>query len=278
MIEIKSVNFQYFGTKKSILQDFSLKIEKGECIGIIGPTGSGKSTICYLLNGLIPHYFNGYFSGFVSVCGKNPSEETVEKMSKVVGFMLQEPSLQIFSPQVESEITFGMENLAISENEIDKRLKQVLKELDIESLRYRSTSDLSEGEKQKVVLASILAMDPDVLVLDESSSMVDLKSKQELVKILVRLNEIDKKTIILIDHDFEIITQVAKRVLLINNGLIVADKPTHEMFVDSNLLINNGLIPPVLTKLFNELKNKKLPVSEIPSSYVEALKILRSWL
>ncbi len=114
MIEIEKVNFRYLNSKKSILQDFSLNISKGEIVGIIGPTGSGKSTICYLFNGLIPHTIKGIFTGSIIIDGIDTADTSVEEMSEKVGYILQEPSFQIASPHVESEITFGMENLGLS--------------------------------------------------------------------------------------------------------------------------------------------------------------------
>ncbi|MHA1211959.1 MAG: energy-coupling factor ABC transporter ATP-binding protein, partial [Candidatus Heimdallarchaeota archaeon] len=203
---------------------------------------------------------------------------SVETMSEKVGYMLQEPSFQIASPFVESEITFGMENFAVPVEDMDTRLKIILDKLGITHLRYRATSDLSEGEKQKVVLASILVMNPSILVLDESSSMVDSTSKKELADILTTINSLEGKTIILIDHDLDFIASVASRVLLINNGEIIADGSPSKILTDTELLVENGLTPPTLTTLFQALKDKNLSLKEIPTTYPEALKQLRRFL
>jgi energy-coupling factor transport system ATP-binding protein len=219
MISIQNVNFKYSRATKTILENFSLEIKEKEIIGIIGPTGSGKSTICYLLNGLIPHNFKGNFSGSVIVKGRDVSKESVETMSEIIGYMLQEPSFQIASPFVESEITFGMENFGLSIEEMDNRLVSIMEKLGISHLREQPTSELSEGEKQKVVLASILVMNPPILVLDESSSMVDTTSKKQLIEILRELNYQEGKTIILVDHDLDFLSQIVNRIILINNDL-----------------------------------------------------------
>ncbi|MBK5112481.1 MAG: ATP-binding cassette domain-containing protein [Candidatus Heimdallarchaeota archaeon] len=278
MIEIVKVNFRYLNSKKSILQDFSLEISKGEILGIIGPTGSGKSTICYLFNGLIPHTIKGNFSGSVIINGKNTVDSSVEEMSEKIGYILQEPSFQIASPHVESEITFGMENLGLSIEEMDQKLNKILEKLSITHLRYRQTANLSEGEKQKVILASILTMEPGILVLDESSSMVDTTSKTNLIQTLRELNQEEQKTIVIIDHDLDLIAQIATRILLINEGRIIADGQPQDILTDVKLLRENGLIPTSITSLFHELKENELPVKKLPLSFSEATKILEEWL
>ncbi|NHK30126.1 MAG: ABC transporter ATP-binding protein [Asgard group archaeon] len=278
MISIRDVTFKYSKAPKPILENFSLEINENEIIGIIGPTGSGKSTICYLLNGLIPHYFKGSFFGSVIVNGRNVKKESVETMSEIIGYMLQEPSFQIASPFVESEITFGMENYCISKEEMDNRLVSIMEKLGITHLREQPTSDLSEGEKQKVVLASILVMNPPILVLDESSSMVDSTSKKQLIEILKELNSQEDKTIILVDHDLDFLSQIANRIILINNGSIISDGFTKKILSNVNLLSENGLHPPSLVSLFNAFKNENFPIKDLPIKLEPALEILRGWL
>jgi len=240
MIEIEKVNFRYLNSKKSILQDFSLNISEGEIVGIIGPTGSGKSTICYLFNGLIPHTIKGIFTGSIIIDGKNTADASVEEM--------------------------------------DDKLNEIIQKLNISHLRYRQTANLSEGEKQKVILASILTMEPKILVLDESSSMVDTTSKINLMKTLKDLNQKEQKTIIIIDHDLDFIAQIATRILLINDGKIIEDDTPSNILTDVKLLRENGLIPATIPSLFYELKGSNLPVSKIPTSSEEATKILVEWL
>ena len=278
MIEITNVSFKYSNALDFILKDFSLKISEGEFVGIIGPTGSGKSTICYLINGLIPNRFKGNFSGSVKVLNRNISNTSIEEMSEHIGYMLQEPSFQIATPYVESEITFGMENLGVSREEMDSRLEEVLDIFNIKHLQHRSTSELSEGEKQRVILASILAMKPRILVLDECSSMLDSQAKKELAIILKKLNHEYRQTIILIEHDLDFIFTLVNRVLLINNGKIVSDDSPKEILTDTLLLEKNGLLPPTLVSMFSHLRKKGLPIENIPFSYNEAYKILAKWL
>ncbi|MHA1242933.1 MAG: energy-coupling factor ABC transporter ATP-binding protein [Candidatus Heimdallarchaeota archaeon] len=278
MIDINNIRFQYSSAEKPILNDFSLQIVKGEFIGIIGPTGCGKSTICYLFNGLIPHLIKGSFQGSVSINGIDTLSSSVGELSQSVGYMLQEPSFQIATPHVKSEIAFGMENMGLPRSEMEARLNFVMDTLNIQHLQDRATSDLSEGEKQRVILASILAMKPEILVLDECSSMLDIASKNKLAVTLKELNKDHNKTIIMIDHDLDYLLSLADRIILINDGQIIADNSIDKILTDVQLLTSNGLIPPEIVKLFDEFKKEGIPVDALPANYKIAEKKIRSWL
>ncbi|MHA1187729.1 MAG: energy-coupling factor ABC transporter ATP-binding protein [Candidatus Heimdallarchaeota archaeon] len=278
MIDINNIRFQYSSAVKPILNDFSLQIVKGEFIGIIGPTGCGKSTICYLFNGLIPHLIKGSFQGSVSINGIDTLSSSVGELSQSVGYMLQEPSFQIATPHVKSEIAFGMENMGLPRSEMEARLNFVMDTLNIQHLQDRATSDLSEGEKQRVILASILAMKPEILVLDECSSMLDIASKNKLAVTLKELNKDHNKTIIMIDHDLDYLLSLADRIILINDGQIIADNSIDKILTDVQLLTSNGLIPPEIVKLFDEFKKEGIPVDALPANYKIAEKKIRSWL
>jgi energy-coupling factor transport system ATP-binding protein len=278
MINISDVSFQYRNVTKPILDGFSLHIAKGEFVGIIGPTGCGKSTICYLLNGLIPHLIKGTFQGSVLVNGVNTVSSTVGEMSQFVGYMLQEPSFQIATPHVRSEIAFGMENVGVPRNEMEKRLETVLELLNIKHLEHKTTSELSEGEKQRIILASILTLNPEILVLDECSSMLDITSKTNLALTLKELNSKKGKTIIMVEHDLDYLLALTERIILIDKGEIVADGPTGEILTNVDLLTKHNLKPPELVELFHELQKEGLPIDVIPSNYQIAEKKLRSWL
>ena len=278
MIDINNIRFQYSSAEKPILNDFSLQIVKGEFIGIIGPTGCGKSTICYLFNGLIPHLIKGSFQGSTSINGIDTLSLSVGELSKSVGYMLQEPSYQIATPHVKSEIAFGMENMGLPRSEMEERLNFVMDTLNIQHLQDRATSDLSEGEKQRVILASILAMKQEILVLDECSSMLDIASKNKLAVTLKELNKDHNKTIIMVDHDLDYLLSLADRIILINDGQIIADNSIDKILTDVQLLTLNGLIPPEIVKLFDEFNKNGIPVDVLPANYKIAEKKIRSWL
>ena len=278
MIEITNASFRYLSSPSNILENISLEITNGEFVGIIGPTGCGKSTLCYMLNGLIPHSIKGYFSGSVTVAGKEVMKESVEDMTPYVGYMLQEPSFQIATPNVISEIAFGMENLGVPQEDMKNRIEKVLNLLGISYLRERATASLSEGEKQRVILASILAMESQILVLDECTSMLDLPAKQELATTLVKLNKQEKKTILMIEHDLDFLLEIADRIILINNGQIIADASAAKILTDIDLLKQNNLEPPTIVSLFHEINNRSKNDLTIPESYAQATEELRRLL
>jgi energy-coupling factor transport system ATP-binding protein len=279
MITLQNVFFKYANAKKNLFDNLSVTINKGEFVGIIGPTGSGKSSFCYLLNGLIPHAFHGSYEGSVIIDDIIIANSSVNEMSQIIGLMMQEPSFQIASPLVESEIAFGMENLKIPREEMEERISTISQQLNIEPLLQRATGGLSEGEKQRVLFASILAMQPEILVLDEVSSMIDLVSKQSLKKTLQQIHQEQEKIILMVDHDLDLLLPLVDRILLFNEGEIVADGSTEKILTDYELLENNGLIAPTLVRLFQQLQEENHPIgSSIPSSYSEAKKIIGGWL
>ncbi|UCC91744.1 MAG: ABC transporter ATP-binding protein, partial [Candidatus Aenigmatarchaeota archaeon] len=167
-IKIRNLGFAYSETP--VLKNIPLGIKDGELLGIAGPTGSGKTTFALCLNGIIPHLIRGKFSGEVEVSGKNTKSTKVFDLAKSVGFVFQDPDSQIFSVTVEDEISFGLENMGLRSDEIKRRVDKVLGDLKIKDLMGKETFALSLGQKQKLCMASILAMEPEILVLDEPTS------------------------------------------------------------------------------------------------------------
>jgi energy-coupling factor transport system ATP-binding protein len=201
-IELKGVSYRYPERDEYALEDLNLTVGRGEFILLCGKSGSGKSTLCRLLNGLVPHYFGGRMEGKVKVDGLDTSFTTVSEMSAHVGFVFQDPESQIVMSRVENEIAFGLENLRLSQDDIKKRLTESATSLGVAHLLDRKTDELSGGEKQRVLLACILAMKPKILVLDEPTSQLDLPSRLNLYEILKRLNK-QGMTIILVEHNIK---------------------------------------------------------------------------
>jgi len=201
-IKLEDVSYKYPNSRKNTLKDFNLNVKEGEFILIKGPSGSGKTTLLKCISGLIPHYSGGTIKGSITVEGLNPRKKSVEEISQKVGSLFQDPENQIIATTVESEIAFGLENQRKTPEEITSKINQITKKLSIEHLLTRKTSELSSGEKQKTVLASILAMNPPIILLDEPCSQLDPKSSQNLIKILKKLNKENNTTILLVEHDF----------------------------------------------------------------------------
>jgi energy-coupling factor transport system ATP-binding protein len=171
-----------------------------------------------------------------------------------------------------------MENLQVPQEEMRKRIGAISQQLNIEHLLQRSTGGLSEGEKQKVIFASILAMQPEVLILDEASSMIDLVSKHSLRNTLQEIQQEQDKTILMVDHDLDLLLSLVDRIVVFNEGKIVADGPAEKILTNYELLEETDLVAPTIVSLFQQLQDKGYPITDIPSNYTEALELLRGWL
>lgn len=242
-------------SEKRVIDDVSLSINEGEFICIIGKNGSGKSTLVKCLNALILPT-----SGDVIVYGMNTKDEThLIDIRRNIGMAFQNPDNQIVASIVEEDVAFGMENLGLEPEEMNKRIDDALKTLGIESTRYEQTNKLSGGQKQKVSLAGILCMKSKILVLDEPTSMIDKNGRVDLLNKVLELNKKEKITVILISHYIEEITY-ANRVLVMNEGKIILDDTPKNVVLKSDVLLSAGVELPYITKLAKKLKDsgKKL--------------------
>lgn len=219
MIEIKDVNFNYKGSEYGRLKDISLTVQKGEAVLLYGSSGAGKTSILRLINGLIPHFYKGDLSGSVTVDGKDILTTPLYDLAGIVGTVFQNPRSQFFSIDTDGEIVFGTENIGLPPKEIKKRKDIVTKDMDLSPLLSRSLFELSGGEKQKIACASVAALIPDVIILDEPSSNLDWKAIDELRRI-IKLWRSQGKTIIISEHRLWYVSDLVDRVLLIEDGSI----------------------------------------------------------
>lgn len=220
MIEFKDVSFQYEqGSSKGRIENINLTIHDGEVVLICGESGCGKTTLTRLINGLIPHYYEGTLTGQTIVEGIDVKNVSLYALSGVVGSVFQNPRTQFFTVDTTSEIAFGCENLAIDADEINLRIEKTVGALKIEDLLNRSLFALSGGEKQKIACASVSAMEPDIFVLDEPSSNLDIKSIRELKNVL-REWKTQGKTIVIAEHRLYYLMDIADRVLYMQDGQI----------------------------------------------------------
>jgi len=270
LIKLEKVTFQYNGAADPALKDIYLSVSPGEFVLITGPSGSGKSTLCRTLNGLVPHFHGGTFSGSIRVAGLNPLTAGPGFMASRVGMVFQDPENQLVTTDVEHEICFGMENLSLSKDLMAKRMEETLDTMGISHLRHRPLNELSGGEKQKVAIASILALHPQVLVLDEPTSELDPKGADDVFSILARLNDELGLTIIIVEHRLERIIQYADRFVLLNQGRLVIDKPVREaMDRHAREIMNNGIGLPPLLSLHHLLKEKGIEPGKPPFTVKE---------
>lgn len=247
-------------SKKRVLDDISLTIDKGEFVCILGKNGCGKSTFAKCLNALVTPSL-----GTVRVFDLDTKDEkNLISIRQKVGMSFQNPDNQIVASIVEEDIAFGLENLGIESSEMKKRIDFATNCLGIENLKNSMTSKLSGGQKQKVSIAGILAMKPEIIVLDEPTSMVDKAGRVDILETVKKLNKEENITIILISHYLEEV-QYADRVLLINKGKVTLDDTPDKALLSDKLFLDAGLELPYIPKMATELKNmgKKLKGNEI---------------
>ncbi len=221
MIKIQELTFKYTSGKHNALENITLEIEKGGFVGIIGESGAGKTTLCNCINGLIPHHFTGDFYGSVKVDGQDTFDIDAGKLALKVGSVFQDIESQLTGYFVEDEILFGLENFGIPADQIEKRICSALETLGISELRHREISTLSGGQKQKVVFAAILALEPQILVLDEPTGELDPASSVQIFALLKKLNEEKGITIVIAEQKIMLLCEYVKKLIVLEKGTCV---------------------------------------------------------
>lgn len=202
LLEAKNVSFIYDGADNAVINNISIEIKQGEAIAITGPSGSGKSTLLYLLAGILPGFYFGKMDGEVLISGKPVKSYSRAELASKIGIVFQNPNTQLFCETVEDELAFGPENLCLDKKEIDRRITETLELCGIENLRYERPDKMSGGQKQMIAFASVLALKPEILFMDEAFSQIDEQAKE---RILARLKVLKEKgcTIVMVDHNKE---------------------------------------------------------------------------
>jgi len=273
LINISDLTFYYSGAAEPALRGVNLEIEDGEFVLVTGPSGGGKSSLCRCLNGLIPHFYGGRITGSVDVQGLDVMEHSTKELATRVGMVFQDPENQLVAMDVEREIAFGLENLGFPRDVISKRLEESLDTLGISGLRYRPVHELSGGEKQKVAIASVLALHPDVLVLDEPTSELDPKGAEEVVSVVERLNDELGITVILVEHRLDRVVHLVDRVIVLDKGMVFADGHPRDV-LDRREVAEAGVgVPPVI-RLVQRLRDRGLSVDSTPLTVKEGRSML----
>ncbi len=276
MIKIKNFTFCYSGAQNPALENINLEIEDGEFVLVTGPSAGGKSSLCRCVNGLIPHFYGGKVTGRVEVEGLNTAQHSPRELATRVGMIFQDPENQLVTQDVEREIAFGLENLAFPRNLIARRIEESLDTLGIAALRRRPLHELSGGEKQKVAIASVLALHPEILMLDEPTSELDPKSAEEVLSIVQRLNDELSLTVILIEHRLDRVIQHTDRLIVLDGGKIIVDGSTKKVLHDNYQAISGAGVgmPPVI-RLAHQLEIMGTTDNETPLTVKEGRMVLK---
>lgn len=264
IIDVKHLKYKYPGTDKLILNDISFTVEKGEFIGVIGQNATGKSTLCFSLSGLIPHFFKGGYGGHVTVNDMIVETSELSDIIKTVGLVFENPFSQMTGSKftVYEEIGFGLENIGIPRREMRKRIDQSLAIMNLTDLSDRSPFALSGGQMQRVAIASVIAMNPDILVLDEPTSQLDPQSSRNVFEVVEDLSN-QGITIIMAEHNMEHIAKFADKVLLLHEGKRI-DFDTPENIFSRDDLSQYGVAPPVVTSVARQLGIKHKDTGRYP--------------
>ena len=272
LIEINNLTHIYsegLPFEKKAIDDLTLKIEENEFIGLIGHTGSGKSTFIQHLNGLLKP------SSGVDKSGANLTD-----LRKKVGLVFQYPEYQLFEETIERDIAFGPGNLDITEEEVQRRVKSSMDSvgLDYETYKDKSPFELSGGLKRRVAIAGVLAMEPKVLILDEPTAGLDPRGRDEILSEIKEIHEKRKITVILVSHSMEDVAKIANRIIVFDKGRVFLDSNPREIFRNEDKLLSVGLGIPQITSLMRTLKKKGLDINEDAITVEEAKESLIKYL
>jgi energy-coupling factor transporter ATPase len=278
VIETKNLTYTYPGGTKPSISDVSIKIEKGEFTLITGPSGCGKTTLCRCFNGLIPHFYQGELKGEITVAGLDVLKNPIYEMAKRVGLVFQNPENQLFALSVEKDVAFGLENLGVPREEMRKRVDWALNLTGIYDLRERAPHELSGGQQQRVAIASILAMQPQIMVLDEPTSFLDPLSAKKIFEVIYELNKRLGITVVLVEHRLDLTARYADHIIVMDDGKVVLDgEPREILSSEEARLIGIGI--PKATRLYHILMKDGIKLGNtIPLSSDEMANLLKEAL
>ncbi len=277
IIEARNLTYTYPGRKELSLVDVSLTIGKGEFVILTGPSGCGKTTLCRCFNGLIPHFYSGKLEGDITVAGLKVSEHSVYELARHVGLVFQNPENQLFALSVEKDVAFGLENLGLPREEMRRRVDWALQMTGIQDLRERAPHELSGGQQQRVAIACVLAMKPQVMVLDEPTSFLDPLGAQKIFEVIDDLNKKLGLTVILVEHRLDLASRYANHVIVVDEGRVVLDGKPQDVFGSEKArLIGVGI--PKATRLFQVLRESGVYLEKVPFNSQEASQLLQELL
>ena len=275
MITIQDMSFTYKDETKPALQEINLHVPEGGFLGVIGPAGAGKTTLARAIAGMVPHHYPGDFYGSVVVNHLDTVDSSILDLSRQVGMVFQDVDSQIISPLVEDELLYGLENFGIPREEIPLRMEEALQKVGIADLLERSVASLSGGQRQKVAIASIIALKPRVLVLDEPTGELDPRSSRQIFSLLKELNEEQGITVVIIEQKIMLLCEFAKELAVLSDGQIVRQGETREVLRHADELLTLGVNCPRVTTLSNILSERTGMQQDVCINLEEAETMVR---
>ncbi|UCE96063.1 MAG: ATP-binding cassette domain-containing protein [Candidatus Bathyarchaeota archaeon] len=274
IIDINGLSYTYPNATKPAVQKVSLKIEKGDFVILTGPSGCGKTTICRCFNGLIPHFYQGELEGKIRVVGLDVAEHPIHELARHVGLVFQNPENQLFALSVEKDVAFGLENLGVPRDKMQKQVNWALETAGIFDLRERAPHELSGGQQQRVAIASIIAMQPEIMVLDEPTSFLDPLGARKIFEVINELNKSLEMTVILVEHRLDLAARFANNVIVMDKGNIVLNGEPRAVFGSQEARLLGVGIPKV-TRLYQVLEDEnKLAGDRPPATTKEIVSLL----
>lgn len=274
-IEFQDVSYAYPLTKKAAVRNLNCKLETGKCYGIIGPNAGGKTTFCNLMRGLCPKFYGGVLKGAVYVNGKRLEEWDDEELSVQIGYVFQDPFAQVsgIKETVFEEIGMGLENLGVEPEEMIRRILEIAKMVNVESLLQKNPLALSGGQCQRVAFASVLALNSDIIVIDEPTSQLDPGAANDVFEIIKMLKK-QGKTVIIAEHKVDLLAEYCDEIIAMEEGRILAQGPAKEVLASPVLRDHQVRIPQVVS-LAVEMEKAGMPLEDIPIVMKDAVDLLK---
>ncbi|HEX5598364.1 MAG TPA: energy-coupling factor transporter ATPase [Micromonosporaceae bacterium] len=279
IIQADRVSFRYRSATSRQLTDVTFRINRGERVAIMGATGAGKTTLVMMFNGLIPHHHDGELHGYLTVVGRDTVEHEVVDLVRHVGLVMQDPESQITGRLALDDAAVGPANLGLPRSEVYDRARQALEAVGLSDLADRDTGQMSGGQQQRLAIAGILAMSPEILVLDEPTSELDPTGTAQVFAVVEKVATEHERTVVLVEHESELVAHWADRLLVLRDGALVHDGPPAEFFADPHLVASAGLRPPQVAEVCHALQRAgHLAPDEMATTLDEAITLLRGRL
>lgn len=274
IIELKNYSYRYDNTDEIMLKNLTFSINEGEFIGVVGCNKAGKSTLCKCLVGIQPFVTGGAWDGEIIIDGKSMNETKGEGVSEIIGIVFQDAESQFTQPTVEDEMAFAMCNFGFDRETIRERILYAAKACGLEDLLGRSPFRLSGGQQQRLAVGCILALQPRVLILDESTSQLDPVGRDDIFRLVGELNK-QGKTVIMVDHNIEKIAECVDKVLVLHDGNLVAFDDSHKVFADKERMNSHFVRLPQVTDAAIALRDQLDIAADLPVSLEEAVPVFQ---